>query len=684
MSSPAGPLATADADRAAGRLDAAVAGYRRLLLDAPGLDAALAGLFAALDALGRPGTPEEAVARSNRAEGLRRQGRIAEAEAEHRAALCWLPGFGGIHYNLGVVLHAQGRAGEAASAFQEAARLMPRFAGAPTNLAVALRDLGRQDEAATAARAALRLDPASVPAWLVLGAALRDAGHTDAAVAAFRAGAALAPGTAEVQANLGIALKEAGDTPASIPPLERAIMLGLADPGGVLAQLVQQRRHLCRWDGLEALSAALRALVRAGSTAQAQPWILLGEGLGPAVERAAAERYTAWRLRGVPPTAPPSPVPAEPGPIRVGYLSADFQEHATAVLLAEVIERHDRGRVVVHGYSYGAEDGGPMRRRLARAFDCFVDLRCAGHDAAAAVIRGDGIEILVDLKGHTQGARPEIPALRPAPVQVAWLGYPGTCGAPFLDYVLADAVVAPRAHQPYFTERIVHLPGCYQPNDRTRPVGATPSRAECGLPDDAVVLCCFNSPYKITPDLFAIWMGLLRRSPATVLWLLAGHPEATANLRRAAVAQGVDPARLVFAPKRPTPAYLAQYRAADLFLDTRPVGAHTTASDALWAGLPVLTMLGDSFAGRVAASLLHAVGLPDLVTETPEAYGTAALRLIGDAGWRTALRARLAAGRDTTPLFDTDRLARALESGFATMAARYRAGLPPEGFAIAG
>ncbi|NYZ12162.1 tetratricopeptide repeat protein [Azospirillum sp. RWY-5-1] len=659
--------------------------HRRTLVRDPENAAALAGLFRALDALGCKGTPEEAVARSNRAEGLRRAGRLEEAEAEHRAALRWLPRFGGIHFNLGVLLHGCGRLAEAAACYVEAARLMPSFAAANANAGAVLKDLGRLAEAERALRAAVRTDPALLAARLNLGAVLRDGGRLREATAAFRTAIALAPGVAESHANLALALKESGDAPGSIPAFERALVLGLPDAGGVLAQLVQQRRHLARWDGLAERSAALRDLVRRGASQQVQPWIFLSEGAGPAQERACAERYSAWRTRSAsraPALQEGRRTLAADGRLRVGYLSADYHEHATAVLIAELIERHDRGRVHVTGISYGPDDGGPMRRRLAAGFDRFMDVAALSHADAARRIAADGIDVLVDLKGHTQGARLEIMALRPAPVQAQWLGYPGTMGAPFIDYVIADPVVAPFDQQPHYCERIVHLPRVYQPNDRRRAIADRPTRADCGLPADGFVAACFNTAYKITPDLFAVWMRLLHAIPGSVLWLLESHPEAAANLRREAAARGVDPARLVFAPKAPLPEHLGRHGLADLFLDTLPYNAHTTASDALWAGLPLLTVRGEGFAARVAASLLDAAGLPELVCGSLAEYEAAALRLARSPDKVAALKARLAAGRSSSALFDTDRFARALERAFETMWTIHASGQPPRGFAV--
>nr|WP_211113814.1 glycosyltransferase family 41 protein [Azospirillum picis] len=646
-----------------------------------------ARLFAALDSLGLAGTPEEAVARSNLGESLRRQGRLAEAEAHHRRALDWLPDFGGSHFNWGVTLQALGRQTEAVGAYGEAARLMPRFAPASCNLGVLLRDIGRLDEAEAALRRALAIDASLVPARLALAALHRDRGDLRRAADGFRTVLCLRPDLAEAHANLGLTLKDLGssggmpaDGPASIPCFERALRIGLPDPGGVLAQLVQQRRHLGRWNGLQALSESLVALVREGRTQQVHPWIFLSEGAGPELERRCAERYAVWKTRGVRPGFPQRRVRGDR--LRIGYLSADFHQHATALLIAELVERHDRGRVDVVGCSYGPDDGGALRARLVAGFDRFLDLAALPDDAAAQAIHEAGIDILVDLKGHTQHARPGIAARRPAPVQAQWLGYPGTLGSPAIDYVIADPVVVPAAHQRHYSERIVHLPRSYQPGDRTRAIGPVPTRADCGLPDGAVVFCAFNAPYKIGPVLFDRWCRLLARVPGSVLWMLDGPAGFAESLRQAARMRGVAVERLVFAPRLPGPAHLARHRLADLFLDSAPIGAHTTAGDALWAGLPVLTVPGRSFAGRVAASLVRAAGLPEMAVEDWAAYEATASRLAGDPAALAALRQRLEEGRRRAPLFDTDRFARSIEAAYETMWQIHAAGEPPRGFAV--
>jgi predicted O-linked N-acetylglucosamine transferase (SPINDLY family) len=369
--------------------------------------------------------------------------------------------------------------------------------------------------------------------------------------------------------------------------------------------------------------------------------------------------------------------------LTIGYLSADFHSHATAMLVAELFEKHDRARFSIIGYSYGPDDGSQMRRRVVSAFDRFVDLREASFSDSAKRIATDGVNILVDLKGYTQDARTEIMALRPAPIQVNYLGYPGTMGADFIDYILVDEFIVPPDQQPFFTEKLVHLPGCYQVNDSQREIAPrTPSRAECGLPEKGFVFCCFNNNYKITPEMFGVWMRLLIGVPGSVLWLLEGNRWSPDNLRREAEARGVAADRLVFAPQFSPAEHLARLRLAELFLDTFPVNAHTTASDSLWAGCPLLTIAGTTFVSRVAGSLLRAVGLPELITTSMAEYEALALRIATNPAQRAELRARLAANRITSPLFDGGRFAATIERAYTTMWQRHAAGKNPSGFRV--
>jgi len=362
-------------------------------------------------------------------------------------------------------------------------------------------------------------------------------------------------------------------------------------------------------------------------------------------------------------------IPSESRPrIRLAYLSGDFHEHATADLTAELFERHDRDRFEVVAYSYGHDDHSPMRRRLERVFDRFVDIATLSHRDAAARIHEDRIDILVDLKGYTHGARPQIMAYRPAPVQVNYLGYPATMGADFIDYIIVDSFVVPSDQQPFFTERLVHLRGCYQASDTRRVIAATaPSRADCGLPRDAFVFCCFNNSYKITPAFFAIWMRLLNAVRDSVLWLLAPNDLVRRNLRREAEQRGVDPDRLVFAAIVPRPEHLSRHRNADLFLDTLPCNAHTTANDALLAGLPILTCSGTTFAGRVAGSLLTNLGLPQLIAAALSDYERLAREFASEPERLLAIRNALVQHRAAGRLFDCTQFARQLEAAYSQM-----------------
>lgn len=354
--------------------------------------------------------------------------------------------------------------------------------------------------------------------------------------------------------------------------------------------------------------------------------------------------------------------------LTVGYVSGDFREHAVAFLIAELFEQHDRSRFRIAAYSNGPVSDQPMRRRLEASFDHLVDIRELSPLDAAHRIHEDGVDILVDLSGHTRHSRLEVFALRPAPVQATFLGYPGTTGADFFDYILVDPIVVPPDQQPHYSERLVHLPDCYQPNDRQRKVAPiVPSRADCGLPDRGFVFCSFNHAPKITPQVFSIWMRLLKAVPDSVLWLLMPEEPAVANLRRETMARGVDPARLVFAPRQALPVHLARFRVANLFLDTFPYNAHTTASDSLWVGCPILTCRGETFPSRVAASLLVNAGLPELITRSPEEYEAVALALARDPDRLRSYRSRLEANRDTCALFDTPRFARNIENAYERM-----------------
>jgi predicted O-linked N-acetylglucosamine transferase (SPINDLY family) len=363
--------------------------------------------------------------------------------------------------------------------------------------------------------------------------------------------------------------------------------------------------------------------------------------------------------------------------LRVGYVSSDLRDHAVGYLMAEFFEVHDRSKVEVIAYYCGQASSEPLNTRIRSAVERWVDIRTMSDDQAAAQIAADGVDILVDVNGHTRDARPGVFARRPAPIQVNWLGYPGTMGSPFHHYIVADPFVIPAGSELYYSEKVVRLP-CYQPNDRKRQVGPAPTRAEVGLPEDAFVFCCFNGPHKITRFTFDRWLEILRRAPHSVLWLLDSTPETRANLIRYAEANGVPAARIVFAPKMQNALHLARYPLADLFLDTTPYGAHTTASDALWMGVPMLTLAGRCFASRVCGSLVRAAGLPELIVEDPADYVARAVALSNAPEEIAAYKARLEANRATCDLFNMDQLAASLEDLYLDMVEDYRSGRLPQ------
>jgi len=674
------------------RVEEAIAAYRQALAVAPNHAQAHYNLGIALQSRERraealaaylravelaPDLPE---LRVNLGVLLRELGRPNEARDALARAIALRPNYAEAHYNLAIVLHDQGRLEEATAHYQQAIGLRPGYAEACNNFGVLLRVQGRLDEAAAAFAQAIDARPGYAEAHNNLGLVRLEQGRPEQAAASLRRALELNPVYPEAHYNLGNALREAGSLAAAIAAYRRALELK-PDDAAALSQLFYQRCRACDWTDYTGDEKRILDIVRNGS-GEVPPFVLLATAANSADRLRCARRWMAA-------VEPPADAvvqharPAEHRRIRLGYLSGDFHRHATAVLTAELFERHDRARFEVFAYSFGPDEGGPLRARLVRAFDRFVDVRETPHAQAARRIRDDGIDILIDLKGHTLGARPKIPALRPAPIQVNYLGFPGTMGADFIDYILVDPIVVPADRQADYSESVAYLPGCYQPNDTTREITREiASRDQCGLPERALVFCCFNNSFKLTPDFFDIWMRLLRGVPGSVLWLLEGNALVRENLRREARARGVDPDRLVFAPIVPLPQHLARHANADLFLDTLPCNAHTTASDALWAGLPVLTCAGDTFAGRVAASLLSAIGLPELITDSLEMYEHRALELAGNSRKLSELKAELQRKRRTAALFDTARFTRNIEAAYAQMWEMWRAGEAPRGFRI--
>jgi protein O-GlcNAc transferase len=625
--------------------------------------------------------PDNAEALSNRGIALSGLGRDADAVDSFDRAVALQPDYVDALNNRGVALSRLKRHEEALVSCDRALALKPNDAEAWNNRAIMLTWLRREDEALQSCDRALALKPDFAEAFVSRGNALNGLMRPDEAAASFDRALALKPQSAETLNNRGNTLMLLGRYEEAARDFERLLKLD-AHHDEARGKLLLLQMQCCDWGGFDAAAARIVADVQAGRRS-AQPLEFLAISQSPADQLRCAQM---WARDACPPAAAPlwQGERYHHERIRVAYLSSDLREHAVAHLIAGLFERHDRQRFETIAVSFGPDRPGAMRTRLEAAFERFIDVRGKSDDDVASMLRAMEVDIAVDLNGFTTHARTGILALRPAPVQVNYLGYPGTMGADFIDYILADRRIIPEGDAPHYTEKIVYLPDSYLvTDDRLRIAEATPARAMVGLPEAGTVFCSFNNNFKITPPMFDVWMRLLHRVAGSVLWLRAGSPAAERNLRREAEARGVAPERLVFAPLVALEDHLARHRCADLFLDTLPYNAHTTASDALWAGLPLVTCLGETFAGRVAASLLDAVGLPELVTRSLEDYEALAFALATDAARLAALKAKLAQNRMTHPLFDTDRFRRHLESAYETMWQRHQRGTPPEGFAVA-
>jgi protein O-GlcNAc transferase len=650
--------AQARAHHDAGRLQDAEDSYRRIVEAVPG-DIQARHMIGVLQLqLDRPAdalkmleplllqASRHADIRTHHGLALQLMGRGDEALAEFDRALSMNPDNALTLLYRGNLLLEAGRNPDALASYERLLAIAPRYDEAWFRRGTALWLMDRYEDALASYRRALEINPSRFGAAFNSGTTLLKLERYDEALVAFSTAARLAPG-------------------------HRYLL-------GAIAGAVSGACDFSRWNDLRAeVIAAVKNRSSVIAPLTFLPFCDNGE-----LRRAASEVFALDQV----PQVDKVPWKVESyahDRVRLVYISSDFHQHATAELIAGLIEAHDRRKFEVTAISFSPDDGSPMRARIVEAFDHFVDVRRRDDADVARLLREREIDIAVDLKGHTEGSRSGILAHRPCPVQVNYLGYPGTIGAPWLDYIIADAVVLPFSDQDYYSEKIVHLPHCYQPNDTRRAVAETvPSRADAGLPENGFIFCCFNAAWKITPAVFDVWMGLLRAVPDSVLWLLQDNASMPAHLRAAAAARGVDAWRLIFAPRAAPAQHLVRHRLADLFLDTLPYGAHTTASDALWTGLPLLTCLGAQFDGRVAASLLRTIGLAELVTASLTDYEALALALARDPKKLEDLRARLATNRLSSPLFDVERFARAIEAAYLRMVEISRKRGQPQSFAV--
>jgi predicted O-linked N-acetylglucosamine transferase (SPINDLY family) len=624
--------------------------------------------------------PDFVEALLNRGNILAQSKRYEEALADFDRLTQLRPGFAVSWQSRGRLLGMMGRAQEALVSFDRALQLEPKNPEALRFRADLLFFMKRNHEAASAYASYLSLRPDDPQAWNNRGVALIELQRHADALPCFERTIAIDPRDGEAWCNRANVLFELKRFDEAAESYSKALEIepNLSFVRGFLAQC---RLRSCDWRFLDRDRAEIEAGVRAG-----RPVL---DPLGSLfILRSAEDQLRCARISAADGFAMlPSPLwkgeRYRHDRIRLAYLSADYRPHPVAFLVAGVFEHHDRQRFETIGISFGPGEDSDIHARIAKGFEHFHDVRDKTDLEIAKLLREHEVDIAVDLMGFTEHCRTGILAHRPAPVQVNYLGFPGTMGAPHIDYILADHTVIPDSDRTFYSEQIVYLPDAYQANDSRREVAPVqPTRAELGLPDDGLVFCCFNNNFKITAEFFAIWMRLLAGTEKSVLWLLGDNASVVRNLRARAAESGVAPQRLIFAPRTSPAEHLARQRAADLFLDTLPYSAHTTASDALFVGLPLITCLGTTFAGRVAASLLSAVGLPELITRSLEEYEALAMRLAHQREALQSIRSKLAANGKTHPLFDTLRMTRNLEAAFEAMWERGQRGLPPAGFAL--
>jgi predicted O-linked N-acetylglucosamine transferase (SPINDLY family) len=637
-----------------GRLDEAERAFRQLLRKEPRHLAALNILAMVLTA----------------------QKQYAEAERHLKLALKINATSDATFYNYGIVLKALGRPQEALEQFSQAIALNPANAESWNNRGTVFNDLGDPDAALADFDRAISLNPKYAAAIFNRSRSLTRLRRYDEALLACDQALALKPDMAEAWFGRGFVLHQLRRHDEAAAGYARACQIDPEMPF-LKGSLLHQKMLICDWNGFDRLFAEVERGIAAGKLV-AEPFGWQGLATSSRSLQRCAELFAAHRFPAASLALPPWPRAAD-SRIRIGYLSGEFREQATSLLLVGVLERHDPGRFEITAFDNGWDDHSATRRRINAGVDRVIPLRELNDIRALAAIRECRIDILVNLNGYFGDDRARLFAHRAAPLQVNYLGFPGTLGARYMDYIIADRVVIPPNQREFYCEKVAYLPHCYQANDRNREIAdLVYSRAECGLPAHGFVFCCFNNAYKITPAMFARWMRILTQVEGSVLWLLEDSAAAAANLRREAAARGVDPSRIIFAGRLPLPEHLARHRCADLFLDTLPYNAHTTGSDALWAGLPLLTCPGETFAGRVAASLLSNLRLPELIAETMNDYERLAIELATIPARHAAIRQKLLANRLTTPLFDTALFTGTIEALYTAMFERHKAGLAPD------
>jgi predicted O-linked N-acetylglucosamine transferase (SPINDLY family) len=625
-------------------------------------------------------SPNKAPAHLNLANALVALGRREEALDSFARAITLRPENANAYYDRGGLLSAVGRHDEALADYDDALRLKPAWAEAFLNRGNVLKAMGRHGEALVSYEQAVKIRSDFPEAFNNAASVLEAAGRSEQALENYRRAVALNPRYAEAFCNLGGLLGRLKRHAEAFDAYSKAMDLR-PDLDGLANAWLHARQILCAWRGTDTESTNFIACIVRGELI-CTPFELIATPASPATQLQTA---AAYGTRHYPQVAPLwSGERYDHDKIRIGYFSADFRNHATAYLMTGMLEQHDRTKFEITGFSWGASKPNDAKARIEAAFDRVIQVHGQSDRDVAALAQSLEIDIAVDLKGFTQDARTGIFAQRPAPVQVNYLGYPGTMGVPYIDYLIADPVLIPADQRAHYSEHIAYLPDTYQVNDTKRPIAPeVPSRRALGLPATGFVFCSFNHNWKLSPAVFEIWMRLLHAVPGSVLWLIEGLADAKENLCREAEARGISADRLVFAPQLPLAQHLARHAHVDVFLDTFYCNGHTTTSDALWAGVPVVTWASETFAGRVSASLLTAAGLSELITTTWTDYEALALALAADPKRRAVLRAKLAADRGTCALFDTVRFTRNIETAYVRMWERAQQGLPPADIIVA-
>ena len=664
-----------------GNLDKAIEAYQRAVQIKPDYADALTNMGNVLKDQGKfgeavvtyerlikikPNLPE---AHNNLGVALQEQGKLGSAIAAYKRAVQLKPKYASAYFNMGNALKDQCKFDESMAAYQFAIQCMPDFAEVYTNMGTLLAIQGRLNDAISVYQRALQLNPDHADTYNNMGITLQDQGKLSEAIAAYAKSLQLKPDYAPAYAGIALALEEQGHFDEAIITYRKALCLK-PDYASVEAQMIHRMSHICDWSVTHRLNEICSRLGILTNAVPTFSMLSLEDNAERQLKRSvswAAEQYKqhalALHLRPQ----------IQPTKLRIGYFSADFHNHATLYLMAGLLREHDDTQFEIFAYSYGRSATGDRREKAEQDVDHFFDVTEKSNLEICNLARTHELDIAVDLKGYTAHTRSGIFQLRLAPVQINYLGYPGSMGADFMDYIIADPIVIPKIQRQNYSEKIIYLPHSYQPNDNCREIAITQTtRADFNLPNDAFVFCCFNNNYKISPREFDIWMRLLSRKEGSVLWLLKSNKWAEANLRKEAQSRCVDPNRLIFADHLPHDEHLARHKHADLFIDTFNYNAHTTASDALWSGLPVVTKQGSQFAARVAASLLNAVGLSEMITNTEREYEDLIFDLSINPEKLSAVREKLMRNRLSQPLFDTKRYARNLENGFKLANDLYR------------